>query len=71
MGLSELVCNYFLWKALSDPAFCGVVFSKTQADTSNLAKRIKRLINQFGNSDSVANSNLKCTSSKSSSDKGS
>ena len=47
MGLSELVCNYFLWKALSDPAFCGVVFSKTQADTSNLAKRIKRSIFDF------------------------
>ncbi len=44
LGYTEAIANYFLWKACRDKAYLGVVFSKTQADTSNIAKRVRRHI---------------------------
>lgn len=41
LGFSESIVSYFLWRAYDDPGFLGVVFSKTQDDTSNLAKRVR------------------------------
>lgn len=41
LGISEMVCSYLLKRALREPGFFGVVFSKSQPDSSALAKRIK------------------------------
>lgn len=42
LGLTELILNYFLFHACKNPGYLAVVFSKCQADTSNLAKRVRR-----------------------------
>lgn len=47
LGLSEVICNYFIWKALRNPAYVALIFSKTQDDTTNLAKRIKESLDPF------------------------
>lgn len=44
LGATEAILNYFLWRALSEPGFCAVCFSKTQNDTSALAKRLRTMI---------------------------
>lgn len=41
MGLTEFVANYFLWHAHQDPSFLAVIFSKTQDDSSDIAKRVR------------------------------
>ena len=47
LGISELICNLFLWKAIADPGYVAVIFSKKQADTSNLARRVKKQLFPF------------------------
>jgi hypothetical protein len=42
LGFTEAIANYFLWKACLNPAYLGVIFSKSQSDTSNIAKRVRR-----------------------------
>ena len=44
LGITETIINYFLFKALSNPGYLAVVFSKSQSDTSNIAKRLRRTI---------------------------
>jgi phage terminase large subunit-like protein len=44
LGITETVCNYFLFNACKNPGYLGVIFSKTQSDTSNIAKRLRRQI---------------------------
>jgi phage terminase large subunit-like protein len=44
LGITETVSNYFLWNACRNPGYLGVIFSKTQSDTSNIAKRLRRQI---------------------------
>lgn len=41
LGMSELCVSYLLWKCKDNPAYLGVVFSKTQDDSSNLARRTR------------------------------
>ncbi len=41
LGVSELICNYFVWKALKNSGYVAVILSKNQSDTSALAKRVK------------------------------
>ena len=48
LGISETVCCYMLWRACLNPGYLGVVFSKTQVDTSLLARRMKRMIESIG-----------------------
>ena len=48
LGITETICNYFLWKALSLNGYLAVIFSKTQSDTSNVAKRLRRQIESLG-----------------------
>jgi hypothetical protein len=43
MGISELICSYLLMRALTEPGFSAVVFSKTQADSSALGVRISEM----------------------------
>lgn len=47
LGISELICNYFIWKALREPGYVAVILSKNQADTSALAKRVKKQLFPF------------------------
>ena len=44
LGITETIINYFLFKTLSNPGYLAVVFSKSQSDTSNIAKRLRRTI---------------------------
>jgi Terminase RNaseH-like domain/Terminase large subunit, T4likevirus-type, N-terminal len=44
LGLTESITNYFLWKACTKPGYLAVVFSRTQSDTSNIAKRLRRMV---------------------------
>lgn len=51
LGLTETCINYALWRALKDPGFLCVAFSKTQQDTSSLAKRLRKtleFLHQYG-----------------------
>lgn len=43
LGLTELVASKFLFKAVNNPAYLAVVFSKTEADTNNIAKRVRQM----------------------------
>jgi phage terminase large subunit-like protein len=42
LGITELVLSKFLHEALKSEGFLGVVLSKTQQDTSNCAKRLRK-----------------------------
>lgn len=44
LGLTESITNYFLWKACRKPGYLAVIFSRTQSDTSNIAKRLRRMV---------------------------
>ncbi|WP_310412973.1 terminase large subunit domain-containing protein [Chamaesiphon sp. OTE_8_metabat_110] len=44
LGLTESVSNYFLWKACTKRGYLAVIFSRTQSDTSNIAKRLRRMV---------------------------
>ena len=64
LGITETVSNYFLFKACKNRGYLAVVFSKTQADTSNIAKRIRRQIDSLyeyveTESDSLTNLEIK------------
>tara|TARA_B100000405_G_C16717881_1_gene421542 strand:+ start:584 stop:1933 length:1350 start_codon:yes stop_codon:yes gene_type:complete len=41
VGASETVCSYLLCRALTEPGFSAVVFSKTATDSGSLGKRIR------------------------------
>ncbi len=44
LGITETIaCKFLHWAAL-DPGFVGVVLSKSQADASNIAKRVRRMV---------------------------
>lgn len=47
LGISELICNYFVWKALKNSGYVAVILSKNQSDTSALAKRVKKQLFPF------------------------
>lgn len=42
LGITETISNYFLHKACINPGYLAVIFSKSQSDTSNIAKRVRR-----------------------------
>lgn len=42
VGASETVCSYLLCRALTEPGFSAVVFSKTATDSGSLGKRIRQ-----------------------------
>jgi len=43
LGCTETVASVMLWRACREPGFLGVVLSKGQADTANIAKRIRMM----------------------------
>jgi Terminase RNaseH-like domain/Terminase large subunit, T4likevirus-type, N-terminal len=48
MGISETICSWILMRALTEPGFSGVVFSKTQKDSSDLGNRIRNMAVSLG-----------------------
>lgn len=44
MGFTEMVASYFLWSAYQDPGYLAVIFSKTQGDTANIARRVRLMV---------------------------
>lgn len=48
MGVSETICCYLLMRALTESGFSAVVFSKTQADSSELCLRIQTMADSLG-----------------------
>jgi hypothetical protein len=44
LGWTETFASYMSWRATWDRAFLGVVFSKNQDDTSNVALRVKEML---------------------------
>lgn len=48
MGISETICSYLLMRALTEPGFSAVVFSKTQDDSSELGLRIRSMALSLG-----------------------
>lgn len=51
VGASETVCSYLLCRALTEPGFAAVVFSKTATDSGALGKRIRAQAASIENSD--------------------
>lgn len=47
LGASETVCSYLLCRALTERGFAAVVFSKTQADASELGRRVRAMANSI------------------------
>ena len=44
LGITETIaCKFLHWAALN-PGFAGVILSKSQADASNIAKRVRRMV---------------------------
>ena len=48
LGISETITNFMLWRACLNPGYLGLVFSKTQTDSSLIARRMKRMIESVG-----------------------
>ena len=48
LGVSETVCSYLLWRAYTEPGYLAVIFSRTQTDSSLLARRVNRMIASIG-----------------------
>lgn len=48
LGISETITCFMLWRACLNPGYLGLVFSKTQTDSSLIARRMKRMIKSLG-----------------------
>lgn len=48
LGISESITSFMLWRACLNPGYLGLVFSKTQTDSSLLARRMRRMIASLG-----------------------
>lgn len=48
MGISETVCCYLLMRAVTEPGFAAVVFSKSQDDSAKLGRRIRDMAMSLG-----------------------
>lgn len=48
MGISETICCYLLMRAVTEPGFAAIVFSKTQDDSAKLGKRIRDMATSLG-----------------------
>jgi phage terminase large subunit-like protein len=44
LGISETITCFMLWRACLNPGYLGLVFSKTQTDSSLIARRMRRMI---------------------------
>lgn len=58
LGLSQIVCSWLLFRAITEPGFTAVIISKTQNDTSMLAGRIKQMAGQLSDYFDLENESL-------------
>ena len=58
LGITETIVNYMLYKCLQNKGFLCLVLSKTQNDTSNLAKRVRRSVESLNEYTSLVSNNL-------------
>lgn len=58
MGITEVISNYMLFRACSDPGFFGLILSMGQSSTSNIARRIRRMIESLAEFVEPATDNL-------------
>jgi hypothetical protein len=49
LGLTQLFATYFLYSALKNKAYSAIVLSKSQQDTSLIARRMREMINSHKN----------------------
>lgn len=48
MGISETICCYLLMRAVTEPGFTAIVFSKTLDDSGALGRRIRHMAQSLG-----------------------
>lgn len=48
LGITEAIASKFLHKACLNPGYAAVVLSKSQVDTSNVARRVRRMVDSLG-----------------------
>jgi hypothetical protein len=58
LGISQIITTWMLYRAVTEPAFTGVVLSKTQQDTSQLAGRMREMAAQLSDYFTLANESL-------------
>lgn len=58
LGLSQIVCTWLLYRAITEPGFTAIVISKTQGDTSILAARIRQMAGQLSDYFEMENDSL-------------
>lgn len=58
MGITETIGALFLHKACLNPGYAAVVLSRSQSDTSNIAKRVRRMLDSIPNYAVAENDNL-------------
>jgi hypothetical protein len=58
MGITETIGALFLHKACLNPGYAAVVLSRSQSDTSNVAKRVRRMLDSIPEYASAENDNL-------------
>ena len=58
LGISEIILAFMLFQAVRNPGFLGLIVSKSQRDTSLLARRIKRMIEGFNGAITTATDNI-------------
>ena len=58
LGISETIVNYILFKSINNKGSLSLILSKTQSDTSNLAKRLRRSIESLHEYTALKSDNL-------------
>jgi len=58
MGITETIGALFLHKACLNPGYAAVVLSRSQSDTSNIAKRVRRMLDSIPDFAVAENDNL-------------
>lgn len=48
LGITEAIASKFLHKACKNAGYAAVVLSKSQVDTSNIARRVRRMVDSLG-----------------------
>ena len=48
LGITETISSFMLWRALTNEGYLGLIISKSQSDSSLIARRMRRMINSVG-----------------------
>jgi len=58
LGISEIILSFLLFNAVKNPGYLALIVSKSQRDTSLLARRIKRMIEGYQGSIKTVTDNI-------------